>query len=380
MKKVCFVVAAEITVKAFLLDHIRAMEPYFAVSVVANSGDADFMKPFGITVPMISVGIERKISPFADLKALLALYWLFRREKFDVVHSVTPKAGLLSMIAARFAGTPVRIHIFTGQVWATKRGFARWLLKFMDKILATCATHILVDSPSQRNFLIGQGVVSPEKSGVIAEGSICGVDAERFTPNAQARERIRRRCGISESDTVFLYLGRLNRDKGLLDLAHAFLQVWSTRKDARLIVVGPDEEGMKGRIESICTPCLENIHIEDYTDVPEDFIAASDVFCLPSYREGFGVVVIQAAAAGIPSIGTRIYGVIDTIEEGVTGFLYYPGDVKGLASKMIEMMERPDLRKTMGENARLSACERFSGGRVTKALCDYYKSLLHINN
>jgi glycosyltransferase involved in cell wall biosynthesis len=137
---------------------------------------------------------------------------------------------------------------------------------------------------------------------------------------------------------------------------------------------------MKEQIESICTSCSQKIHFEDYTDVPEHFIAAADVFCLPSYREGFGVVIIQAASAGIPSIGTRIYGVADTIEDGYTGFLYDARDIDGLTLKMIEMIAQPDLRKIMGENARLTAHEKFSKERVTTAFSDYYKTLLHINN
>ena len=373
-------IAAEITAKAFLLDHIRAMERHFDVSVVVNTDNVDFLKPFGIEVPVIAVGIERKISITSDIKALYMLYWLFRRHGYDAIHSVTPKAGLLSMIAGYFAGVPIRIHIFTGQVWVTRKGISRWLLKTLDRILVLCATHILVDSCSQRDFLIEQGVVSNKKSNVLADGSICGVDTDRFFPNIEARERIRKKYGISESDVVFLYLGRLNRDKGLHDLALSFDQICSKYNNTHLVIVGPDEQGMKEQMESICTSCRQKMHFVGYTEVPEQYFAAADVFCLPSYREGFGVVVIQAASVGIPSIGTKIYGVIDTIEDGITGLMYRPGDVDDLAAKMAEMIERPDLRKKMGTNARIRASEKFSKETVTKALVDYYKSLLLAGN
>jgi len=376
---VCFVVAAEITVKAFLLEHIRAMEKYFDISVVLNTGNKDFLQPFGIKIPVVAVSIERRISPVSDLKTLYGLYRLFRKERYDAIHSVTPKAGLLSMIAGFFAGIPIRIHIFTGQVWATKKGFVRWFLKSMDKLLAACATHILVDSGSQRDFLIEQGVVSPDKSRVLANGSICGVDTDKFLPDPKSRDLIRRHLAIQESDVVFLYLGRLNRDKGLIDLARSFCRACDKYDNIHLLIVGPDEQGMKEQMESLCRTCIHKLHFVGYTDVPEKYFAASDVFCLPSYREGFGVVVIQAASAGVPSIGTRIYGVIDTIEDGITGLLYHPGDVDGLASKMIEMIERPDLRKIMGSNARIRATEKFSKEIVTEALTDYYKSLLLAN-
>jgi glycosyltransferase involved in cell wall biosynthesis len=377
--KVCFVVAAEITVKAFLTDHIKAMEQYFDVYVALNTNNKHFLKPFGIKIPVIHINIRRKISPASDIKALCELYREFRIGRFHAIHSVTPKAGLLSMLAGFFAGIPIRIHIFTGQVWATKKGFVRWLLKSMDKLLAACATHILVDSSSQRDFLIEQGVVSPEKSRVLANGSICGVDTDKFSPDPESRDLIRGHLAIPESDVVFLYLGRLNRDKGLIDLARSFGRVCDKYDNIHLLIVGPDEQGMKEQMESLCSSCIQKMHFVGYTDVPEKYFAASDIFCLPSYREGFGVVVIQAASAGIPSIGTRIYGVIDTIEDGITGLLYHPGDVDGLASKMIEMIERPDLRKIMGSNARIRATKKFSKEIVTEALTDYYKSLLLAN-
>ena len=372
---VCFVVSAEITVKAFLIDHIKAIEPYFDVCVVLNTNNKHFLEPFGIKIPVIRVDIKRKISPVTDVKALCKLYREFGIGKFDAVHSVTPKAGLLSMLAGVFAHIPIRIHTFTGQVWATKKGLTRWLLKSMDKLLAACATHILVDSYSQRDFLIKQGVFNADKSSVIADGSICGVDTDKFSPNPKAREKIRRQLGIQESDAVFLYLGRLNRDKGLFDLAVSFRQICEKYNDVHLLIVGPDEQNMKEQIESICAPCLQKLHVVGYTDVPEAYFAAADAFCLPSYREGFGVVIIQAASAGIPSIGTRIYGVTETIEEGITGLFYHPGNVDELISKMTEMIEKPDIRKIMGQNARIRTSEKFSKERVTKAFADYYKSL-----
>lgn len=378
--KVCFVAAVDSTVKVFLVDHIKAISQIFSVDIAVNTPNKSFLKPFDVDVPVVQIGIKREISIFSDAKTVIELYALFRRKRYDIVHSVTPKAGLLSMIAGYLANVPVRIHIFTGQVWVTRKGLSRWFLKALDRILVLCATHILVDSRSQRDFLIEQGIVSNEKSTVLADGSICGVDTDKFSPNVEARKRIRKEYGISESDVVFLYLGRLNRDKGLLDLAHSFNEVCSKYDNTHLVIVGPDEQGVGEEVESICASCKQKVHIAGYTDVPEQYFASADVFCLPSYREGFGVVIIQAASAGIPSIGTKIYGVVDTIEDGKTGLLYHPRDVDGLTSKMIEMIKRPDLRKMMGTNARIRASEKFSKGIATKALVDYYKSLLLAGN
>lgn len=379
-KNVCFITAVAVTFEVFMVEHCKLINSMYNVFLITQTNDKDFLKPFGLNIPVIPVRIERKISPVNDLKALIKLYNIFCEYKFDAIHSVTPKAGLLSMLAGAFAHIPIRIHTFTGQVWATKKGLARWLLKTMDKLLAACATHILVDSYSQRDFLINQGIVNADKSSVIADGSICGVDTDKFSPNPKAREKIRRQLEIRESDAVFLYLGRLNRDKGLFDLAVSFRQICEKYKDVHLLIVGPDEQNMKEQIESICAPCLQKLHFVGYTDVPEAYFAAADVFCLPSYREGFGVVIIQAASAGVPSIGTRIYGVTETIEEGITGLFYHPGNVDELTSKMAEMIEKPDTRKIMGQNARIRTSEKFSKERVTKAFADYYKSLFFLND
>ena len=375
--KACFVAVIEASVKVFLIDHFKTMSPFFDISVCVNTKDEAFLRPFGVDVTVIPTQVERKISLLSDVRTLLHLYRFFRKYKFDVVHSIMPKSGLLSMLAAFFARVPVRIHTFTGQVWATRKGFTRWLLKSMDKILAFCATYVLVDSHSQRNFLIDQGIVSPEKSGVIAEGSICGVDVKRFFPDLKARSEIRAKFAIPENDIVFLFLGRMNRDKGLLDLAWAFSRIGERYDNAHLIVAGPDEEQIKGQMLEVCRLYSHMMHFESFTDSPERYMAAADVFCLPSYREGFGIVVIEAASVEMPSIGSRIYGVTDTIEDGVTGFLFSAGDPGDLALKMSTFIENPELIKKMGKAAKARAEVLYSKEKVTSAMLDFYKRVTH---
>jgi len=374
-RKICFVAAVEITIKAFMIDHIRAMRNMYDIEVIVNTEDVNFLKPFGLDVAVIRVDIERKISLFRDLWALIYLFHVFRENKYDIVHSITPKAGLLSMLAGFFAGIPVRIHTFTGQVWTTRKGFARWSLKTADKLIAFCATQILVDSHSQRDFLIKEKVVSALKSHVIANGSICGVDTKRFSPNPEARMNLRKKLGVSESDVVFLFLGRLNWDKGLLDLAMAFSVVCGVHNNVRLVLVGPDEENLRGRILEFCKSCSERVYFEDYTDRPEQYMATADVFCLPSYREGFGIVVIEAASVGVPAIGSRIYGITDAIEDGITGFFHEPGNADELAVIMKRFIDNPILIKKMGEAARVRAQQLFSKEIVTSAMLDYYEKL-----
>src|SRR5262249_29157030 len=161
---------------------------------------------------------------------------------FDLVQSVTAKAGLLAMVAAWATRIPVRVHTFTGQVWATRTGFSRAALKLLDKLVARAATFVLADSPSQREYLVAEGIIQPSKSAVLGKGSISGVDPARFRPDPSARRIVRESLAIAECAVTLLFVGRLHRDKGVLDLARAFARLADRRPDVHLVIVGPDEE------------------------------------------------------------------------------------------------------------------------------------------
>lgn len=373
-KKMCFVVSSPITASAFLRAHIHVLSERFAIDLAANCPDPAELELIALHARVMQVPLQRKISPLSDLYALVRLYALFRQEKYAAVGSVTPKAGMLAMLAAAMAGVPFRIHIFTGQVWAARTGWKRWLLKAADRLMARLATHVLADSPSQRDFMVAEGIVAATKIRVLGDGSICGVDGERFRPDADRRATIRRAHGIPDGATVFLYLGRLNRDKGMLDLADAF--ALQDRADAWLLVVGPDEEGMHSAMQPRLGASRDRCRFVGYTDRPEDYMAAGDVFCLPSYREGFGMVIIEAAAAGVPAIASRIYGITDAVEDGVTGFLHSPGNAEEISRKMAAMIGDATLRAHMGRAARERALRLFSRQAVTQAWLDFYRQLL----
>lgn len=376
-KAICYVVSSEITVSAFLREHIRHAGARYDVTVVINTGNPEFLAALGLTARLQAIAIERRIAPWRDARALLGLYRLFRRERFDLVHSVSPKAALLAMLAGRLARVPVRVHTFTGQVWVTRTGFARWILKLMDRLIVGFATHVLVDSPTQREFLLAQGVASAEKSLVLGKGSISGVDVTRFRPDPQVRARLRPQLGYRDSDVVMLYLGRLNRDKGMLDLAQAFARVAAAAANVRLLVVGPDEDGIQTRMRAELGDAAAHAQFVSYTDRPQDYMAAADVFCLPSYREGFGTVIIEAAACGVPAVASRIYGVTDAVVDEVTGILHAPGDSGALAAAMTRLAADAQLRRTLGEAARQRVLADFPIAVLTSALLAFYAKILN---
>lgn len=376
MKKICIVVSSPITVKAFLADQIEALSRIYRVSLVLNVEKDDTLPRLSAAVDVIAAPIVRNISVLRDLQGLLFLVLLFKRRRFDAVHSITPKAGLLAALAGTVARIPVRIHTFTGQLWVTRSGLARRVFKTLDRVLARLATHVLVDSPSQRDFLVREGVVSGKKSKVLASGSISGVDTSRFRPDTEWRSRIRQRHGIPADGVVFLFVGRLRIEKGVLDLAQAFARIGKNCAKTWLLIVGPDEESLRPRIESVCSVVVGRVCFVGYQEATEEYMAAADVLCLPSYREGFGSVIIEAAAAGIPAVASKIYGITDAIEPGATGLLHTPGDVDSLQSKMNKMIDDPQMREALGREARLRSHRLFAKDLVTSALVEFYDSVV----
>ncbi|TCV84278.1 glycosyltransferase family 4 protein [Sulfurirhabdus autotrophica] len=364
------------TVQAFLLNHLKAMQEIYEVYVITNTVTPDFLQAFGIQAKVIPLRIERKISLWTDLRAMFSLFLVFRQNHFDLVHSVTPKAGLLSMMAGCFAFIPIRLHTFTGQVWATRSGLGRFVLKNVDRLLGKCATHLLVDSVSQKEFLVHEHVLSSNKATVLVHGSISGVNTERFKPNPISRRKIRQQIGIAETGILFLFLGRLTKDKGILDLVEAFTRLRKDNQEIHLLLVGPDEDAVQKAIREVSSDCIGSINFVGFTNTPEAYMAAADVFCLPSYREGFGSVIIEAACVGIPAIGSRIYGIVDAIEDGKSGLLHDAKNVQDLLDKMRLLASDSELRGKMGRYAQNRAKSLFPTSIVTAALLEYYQELL----
>jgi glycosyltransferase involved in cell wall biosynthesis len=181
---------------------------------------------------------------------------------------------------------------------------------------------------------------------------------------------------ISSEQTIILFLGRLNRDKGMLDLAAAFAEIALIRTDVVLVLVGAEEDVTFTCVQEICSVHRERLRRVNFTANPERYMAAADVFCLPSYREGFGQVIIEAGASGVPTIATRIYGITDAVEDGKTGLLFSAGDVAGLTQSLLKLIDDRYLRKKMGRAAQIRALELFPSHKVSEGMLALYGELL----
>lgn len=368
--RIGIVVASPFALNAFLRPHLERLARTFSITVYVNVRDMGVAPDVAPDISVTHFPVMRKISLLADAAAFAKLLRLLRRERFDMVLSMTPKAGLLAMVAAFAARIPRRIHYFTGQVWANRRGAGRYLLKELDRLTAACATHVLADSPSQRDFLVAEGVVGPRRIRVLADGSVAGVDLDRFCPDTAQRASLRKALGVPGDAPLLLYVGRLARDKGVMDLLAAFQRLRRAWPELMLLLIGPDDDGLEAKFQGIA-----GILRSGYRTDVERYMQAADIFCLPSYREGFGLVLIEAGAVGLPVVASRIYGVSDAVVDGETGLLHRPGDVPDLATCIEKLLGDEALRVRLGDNSRKRVAALFPTARLTAAMSDFVHGL-----
>jgi len=374
--EIVFVATTPFAVNAFLRTHMLLLAKTYEVTLCVNTAAYPLDEDIKSVVTIKHVDIARKISPWQDLRAFFQLFkylWVLRP---DVVHSMTPKAGLLAMFAGRLAHVPWCFHTFTGQIWANKTGMKRFLFKGIDRLLVLAANQVFADSESQCRFLEQQGVVSRGGVTVLGKGSVAGVDLERFYPDPDARMSLRTELGLNNEIPVFVFVGRLVRDKGVYDLVEAFANINALDPKWELWMIGPDEDGLQEYLSHYGQRLGANIRWFGRTFSPERYMAAADVFVLPSYREGFGSAIIEAAACAVPAIAYKIDGVIDAVLEGRTGILIDKGDLLAFAEAMKDLGRFPDKRKLLGQAALDRAVKDFSSVQVSQEWQAFYDALL----
>ena len=328
-------------------------------------------------VRTIKVPMERHISLVKDIQALIKMIGVFSKEKPTMVHSMTPKAGLLCMIAGKLTGVPVRVHTFTGLVWPTEKGLKRKVLMLTDKITCGCATHIIPEGEGVKSDLIA-GKITKKPLKVLGYGNVKGVDMDKCSRRPEVMkiaEKLRK-----EDCFTFLFVGRIVRDKGINELCYAFERLHDDYPKTRLILVGPYEDALDPISEQSRKIIDENKAIEAVGAKSGDellaYYAAANCFVMPSYREGFPNTVLEAGAMGLPSIVTDINGSREIIKDGVNGLIVQPRDAGALYQAMHLMLRSTIDRDRMAGNARKMIADRFEQGFVRKCLYDFYDEIL----
>lgn len=378
MIKIVRITTVSTSIRILLKGQLRYMSHYFDVMAISSKeGFIEALKEQGIRG--CAVEMTRKITPFHDFVSLFRLINIFLKEKPDIVHTHTPKAGLLGMLAAWITRVPNRLHTVAGMPLLIATGNKRRLLSIVEKLTYACATKVYPNSFVMMDIIISLNLTRVDKLKVIAQGSSNGIDTSFFScERTLPKEALRNIWGIENSDFVFVFIGRIVRDKGINELVHSFVELNKIYKDIKLILVGDFERTLDPLAEDV----EKKIHVDSsimtvgfQSDV-RPFFAVADVLAFPSYREGFPNVVLQAGAMGIPSIVTDINGCNEIIQDGVNGKIILPHNENALYDAMKWFYEhRNDKVKEMANHARPIIVERYEQCKVWEALLKEYNSL-----
>jgi len=371
-----------ISLKTLLKGQHRFMSQNgFDVLGVSSSGNALNEVAQNEKIAVYTVEMTRIISPLKDIKSLWSFYKLCKRERPAIVHSHTPKAGIVGMLGAKLAGVPIRLHTVAGLPLMEATGRKRRLLDFVEKLTYSCATKVYPNSKGLYDFILENNFTAEEKLKVIANGSSNGIDTTYFSAQAITQEQIitlKTGLGIHENDFVYVFVGRLVGDKGINELISAFSNLKPETLNFKLLLVGPFETELDPLLPKTISAIESNpniISVGFQADV-RPYFAISDCLVFPSYREGFPNVVLQAGAMGLPSIVTNINGCNEIIEEGINGLIIPPKDIMALQNAMISLLEDKNVYKNLKNNARQMITSRYEQKLVWEALLEEYRRLL----
>lgn len=352
----------------------------YEVIGVSSPGDAlnDVATDEGVET--VAIEMTRTIAPFKDLKALFQLIRLFRKEKPQIVHTHTPKAGLLGMIAAKIAGVPFRLHTVAGMPLTVATGTKRKLLNQIEKLTYSCAAKVYPNSYGLEKIILDEKFTSPKKLKVIGKGSSNGIDTSQFNPELvsnETKKRLREELGIKEDDLVFLFVGRVVKDKGINELVQAFENIQKEYPKSHLVLVGSFErhlDPLKTETENVINN-HSNIHAVGYKTNVIDYFAMSDVLTFPSYREGFPNVVMQAAAMQLNAIVSDINGCNEIIQNGENGWIVPVQNVNELKKQMKWCLQNKEVSKQMGLKSRKIMQSDYERTFVWNEILKEYKEL-----
>jgi glycosyltransferase involved in cell wall biosynthesis len=371
-----------------LTGRLRALrEAGFRVTLVSSPGDLLERTAVREGVAAIGLPMQREIAPLADLVSLFRLWWLLLWLRPDVAEFSTPKAGLLGSIAARFAGVPSRVYMLRGLKLETTLGLKRRVLLGAERMAARCVQVVLCNSESMRTQALALGIAPAAKMRILGDGSSNGVDVERFCPDpapdpargsAPGSGGMRKWLKIPAEAPVIGFVGRLTKDKGVPEMIEAFEAILRRLPEARLLLVGWFDRAEDALAEDVRRRIASHPRIlcTGFVSDTAPYYRAMDVMVLPTWREGFPNVVLEAAASGIPVVTTVCTGSRDSVVPEVTGLLIPPGYPEAISEAVLKLLTDPERRVRMGEAARLWVSTHFSDGRVLQLAVAFYAGLI----
>jgi len=382
-KKICLIATVSITIKAFCIDLITGMNNE-GMEVTIICKDTDKLRSIlPEDVKVYDLGFSRLSSPLKDLHLLFVLTGILRREKFDMVQYVTPKAAFLGSIASFMAGVPLRLYLLWGLYYESRKNFKKILFEIVEKVTCFLSTHILPNSHKMCETIIKRKFAKKSKCEVILYGSACGINLDEYDSAKwpSFRKETRSKFKISERAVVIGVFGRLTGDKGINETVSAFLELSENHDNLYLLVVGSYEEKDRPLFETM--KVIDNhpriIRLEWQKSITP-FYTVIDIFCIATYREGFPQTPLEAQAMEVPVVATNINGCSEAVQNGVAGFLVEPRSAKALIEPLKRLIGDEHLRKQMGKMGRKRIEEMFDGKKMVKAIIKHRQSLLRKQN
>ncbi len=381
MKKIIRITTVASSLEGLLKGQLRFMnEHYDLLGIASNENNSLHKVEEEEGIRTIAVNMTRKITPFKDLKAVYQLYRIIKREKPFIVHTHTPKAGTLGMLAAKLAGVPNRLHTIAGLPLLEATGGKRKLLNTVEKITYSCATLILPNSFGMKNIILNEGFCEDAKLKVLGNGSSNGIDVLHYSNNNVNKEEaktLRQELDISSDSTVFLFIGRVVKDKGINELVEAFDQISSVNPKAKLIIVGPSENHLDplDKKTELTIKTNKNIHALGQKNDIRPYIFISDIFVFPSYREGFPNVVLQANCMEKPCIVSDINGCNEIITHNYNGLIVPTKQTNALKDAMIYLLKDPNKTLELAGNSRNNIVKKYKREVIWNEMLELYKSL-----
>ncbi len=379
--KICICITADLSLDLLFPDFYPSLinKGYEVVGICADGPRVQNVRDQGVRV--ITVPLTRGLTPFHDIKCLWMLYRIFKREKFDLIHYSTSKASFLASIAGTMARYPVLLYTLRGLIHTGFKGIKRYIIKSCDKIAFYLADYIIAISPSLVKEAREEKMTRSKQLHVIGIGSSKGVNLNKFQltdeMNKQARV-VRQQLGISEKDVVAGYAGRFSIEKGLCELVETFADISSSNNRVHLMLVG-EQDPRVPLPEDIFNEMKRNdrIHIIDFAENIEVYFAAMDIVVLPTYRDGFGNILIEASAMAKPVIGTDVPGCRDALIDGVTGLQIKARNNETLREALTELIKDPKKRNKMGQAGRKWIEENFDRKKIWNSLFAIYEKLIN---